>query len=415
MIVRSFQVLGKVTDESGEAITKIGDIESRYLFASELYASPTLLAEVPLDDRNFDRLSLWLSSNNVLIGELTTELEPSDENLLDNLTDYFLWNPVDDSRIQDAVDHKGSRHLDYEIASLDLEKCRLSPFRYQLIDGGVGSAEPIDDALVNHIVMRDKETHHPALTEVCGTPVKLNRKQNQSGTVTGHSCYLYGHGDDVLMHSVHFIIEALAALSAIKAIRQTISQLFKESRTSEELADRLVDARVHLSSLIESASPDGIFMVDTRPYAFAREVWLRMGMEAHVAECEAAITRLSNRLDMRLTRYEAMQARSSQRTSIVIGILTAVLLPATLWFGFLGANVKEMTVMRDGTDQAVSLLPPDPVVWISFLVFLCFGVVLGLLIGGFRRSLQRMRTGLTQAGRVFGRLCARGVVFGNRR
>lgn len=379
MRVHSFQVLGYAERGTFNRQDRLPS-QSRYLFSRELYAGPVMMKSKMFDGSPSYELRIWVTSHELVVGELVTDLHNTDAQLLEQLNRFFLWDLLPTSQIEEFVtlDDEELQGLSKEF--LDIEYYKAGPIRYQVVDAGTVASLTFAESDVQSIVMRDDETVATAFQAVCGAPAKLNRKVTQKCVITGHSSFLLGHESDVLGLAIEFIVETLAALCALKDIRGTITGLYDEPHGSAELGFTLVDTSVRLSSLIESASPDGVFMVDTRPYAFASEVWDRMGMTSQITECEAAINRLRSRLDARILRQEAEQAKVHQRTSTVVGILTVVLFPATLWLGFLGSNLREMSVVRHGSVEPASLLALDPVVWISLTVCVSLGLIISIFV-----------------------------------
>ncbi|MGW5220968.1 CorA family divalent cation transporter [Nocardia sp. NPDC004085] len=330
-------------------------------------------------------LNIWVSSRGVVVGELVDDIDPESEAAeLSRLPDLFCWEPV----YRDlAARTQISTYLNqkFDISVDDFQYFSASPLRFQMLNGD-GGGDHRSSETTRNLVMRDRVTRESMFTQVSGAPPKLNRQRRQVGVITGHSCLMGGHGDDIIDYARQSIAETLAALCIIKEIRSTISSIYAEdldgsiADSAIELSLVLVETSVRLSSLIESASPEGVFMVDTRPYAFASEVWDRVGISAQLSECESAIQRLRTRLDTYLAHGEARVAQANQRTATVIGLLTVVLLPATLWVGFLGANIREMTVVEGGVDRPASILHLDPVIWISFAVFCVIALALAAFI-----------------------------------
>ncbi|MGW4371898.1 hypothetical protein ACWEKT_40420 [Nocardia takedensis] len=399
MKVHSFQVLGITSNPVSldRPSSRRADVGARYLFAPELYTPPTV-EMVRVGGLHSEMIiNIWVSSRGVVVGELVEDIDPESEAAeLSRLPDLFCWAPV----YRDlAASAQISTYLNqkFEVSVDDFQYFSASPLRFQMLIGEGGGDQRSSEATRN-LVMRDRVTRESVFTQVSGAPPKLNRQRRQVGVITGHSCLMGGHGDEIIDYARQSIAETLAALCIIKEIRSTISSVYAEgidgsiADSAAELSLILVETNVRLSSLIESASPEGVFMVDTRPYAFASEVWERAGISAQLSECESAIQRLRIRLDTYLAHGEARVAQANHRTATVIGLLTVVLLPATLWVGFLGANIREMTVVEGGVDRPASILHFDPVIWISFAVFCLIALALAAFI--FRpwkkRSVRRM-------------------------
>lgn len=393
--MHSFQVLGITSKPLAldRPSPRGDDARTRYLFAPELYTAPTVEMVKVGGLRSEITLNIWVSSRGVVVGEMVDNIDPESEAAeISRLPDLFCWEPV---YCDHAARTQISAHLNqkFGIPTEDFQYFRASPIRFQMLNGDGGGDQRSNETTRN-LVMRDRVTRESVFTQVSGAPPKLNRQRGQVGVITGHSCLMGGHGDDIIDYARQSIAETLAALCIIKEIRSTISSVYAEdpggsiADSAKDLSLILVETSVRLSSLIESASPEGVFMVDTRPYAFASEVWSRVGISAQLRECESAIQRLRTRLDTYLAHGEARVAQANQRTATVIGLLTVVLLPATLWVGFLGANIREMTVVEGGLDRPASILHLDPVIWISFLV-LC-GVALALAAFIFRPWQKRV-------------------------
>jgi hypothetical protein len=235
------------------------------------------------------------------------------------------------------------------------------PERHQLV---VDESPAPDDAdgedLIQRLIYRSNLPYRKEYSAI-RYPAELNRRPGWLAAVGPYVSVIRGHPDFIENAIFVSAVQGVAAAAQLRAIRQAAYADVRQFRDLEaaarstqvrrrgleRIADQLGDLELELSFSVEASADLGLLVPSLRAESFHNALYESMGLASKAVTAGRMLQRLSAAISAELTAIESAERRADEnrrvRYAVAVGFVSAVAIPASLIFAFLGINASQVS------------------------------------------------------------------------
>jgi hypothetical protein len=237
------------------------------------------------------------------------------------------------------------------------------PARHQIVfDESSAPGDSDGEDLIQRLIYRADLPYRKEYSAI-RYPAELNRRPGWLAAVGPYVSVICGHPDFVENAVFISAAQAVGAAAQLRAIRQAAYADVRQfrnleaaggrgttqarRRTLELIADQLGDLELELSYSVEATADLGLLVPSLRAESFHNALYESMSLASKAVTAGKMLQRPGAAIGAELTAIESTEWRADEnrrvRYAVAVGFVSAVAIPASLIFAYLGINASQVS------------------------------------------------------------------------